>query len=279
MIIVTVVILTFIVLYIFFHRALNKECLKKQEIDDLQVSKYKKSVHYFYSDSFKLYGELLVAKNSSVIVITVSGWGSNHQKFASLNDILYEKNISSFSVDMRYQGFSEGSSICAGYKEPIDILNAIKYLKTLDETKDLKIVLMGVSMGASTVLSTIDKRICGIVAFAPFSDVAHVINDQNKLKGLLFVYSKIYFMLKFGLKLKSPIKLAESISVPTLIIHCMDDKTVKVKESYKFKNKFKSDSNFDVKVYDGSSHTPWINNSQINENVVNDVICFIKERI
>ncbi len=279
MLIILIVVLALSTLYMMFHYKLNKRLLEKQAIDNTVVSKYSKTVHYFYSGNLKLYGELLLAKNSDTIIITVPGWGSNHQKFCSFADLLYENNLSTFSIDLRYQGYSEGTSLCAAYQEPLDVISAIDYLKSLDCTKDLKIVLMGVSMGGATVLSTVDERVSAVVAFAAYSDIARVIQHRHKLKGIIYLYSKLFFMQKFGTKIASPIAIAKNITVPMFLVHCVDDPTVSSKEAQKYICELSEKDNFKAQIYNGASHAPWLNGKEFNQTVVDDVITFIKEML
>lgn len=266
-----------VLLFLQTYYLTTKSLKAKQEVDEAVQSKYDFDKHFFISEGLRLYGELYVPSSATKLVITVPGWSSNHKKFVSLSDFLIDNNIACFNIDLRYQGYSEGKYIGASYEEPDDVINAINYLKTIDETKNLDIYVVGVSMGGATVLNTVDKRINGTLAFAPYSDFLRVIDKKNKLSKFRHFLIKLALKVKFKDKMIAPIDRALKIENKILIVHCKEDRVVPIAESIEFDNLLKERDNYKFIKLEGSAHAPWLIDEELNIDVAKIARDFIKE--
>jgi len=131
-------------------------------------------------------------------------------------------------VDQRAHGESEGKTIAFGVKERRDVHSWIKYTEERFG-KDIKIILWGISMGAATVLSSLEfpmpKSVKGVVADCPFSSPLGIIKLVAGGMGLPLVVvaplmrpaAIIYGGFRLG---KNEAKRAvKKAKVPVLLIH------------------------------------------------------------
>ena len=139
---------------------------------------------------------------------------------------------STFLVDQRCSGKSQGSTITFGINEHRDCLDWIDFM-VKHFGPDVKILLTGISMGASTVLMAAGKplppQVIGVLADCGFSDAGSIIRDVAKKMGLPVKLA--YPFVKLGAKLyghfdleeTSALEAMKSCSVPVLFIHGEND--------------------------------------------------------
>lgn len=138
-------------------------------------------------------------------------------------------------VDQRAQGESGGHTITFGAKESKDCLSWVRYsVKRFGGAT--RIVLSGVSMGASTVLMAKDSampiQVRGIIADSPFSSASEIIGKvcaDMKLPWALirpFVFFAARIFGRFSLRDASVSRSAGEAAPPVLIIHGEDDRFV-----------------------------------------------------
>ena len=100
------------------------------------------------SDGNKLVGHFL--KNSTDnLAIIVHGYGADYREMQQYAKFFVEKNYNILCVENRSHGESEGKFIGMGWSDRLDIVDWIN--KMLDVNPNFKIVLFGLSMGASAV--------------------------------------------------------------------------------------------------------------------------------
>lgn len=135
-------------------------------------------------------------------------------------------------VDQRAHGKSQGRTITFGIKERFDVLSWVDYaIKRFGP--ETKILLYGISMGASTVLMAselpLPENVKGIVADCPYSNptkiiltVARKMRIPAVLAGLSsWVGAKVYG--GFDLRECDPIRAVKNAKVPILLIHGESD--------------------------------------------------------
>ena len=93
------------------------------------------------------------------VAVIMHGWHSfPWWDFGKSFDIVYNAGYAVLAVEQRAQGGSEGDYLTYGAKESIDLIDWVKLLN--DRFKgDVKIAIMGVSMGAATVLLATGKAL------------------------------------------------------------------------------------------------------------------------
>ena len=139
---------------------------------------------------------------------------------------------SALIVDQRCSGKSDGTTITFGIHEHKDCLSWIDFmLKRFGS--EVKIILTGISMGASTVLMAagkeLPKNVVGVLAdcgYTSAKEIIHVVIQQMKLPVKL-----VYPLIKLGAKLyghfdleeTSAIESVKHCQVPVIFYHGEDD--------------------------------------------------------
>lgn len=138
-------------------------------------------------------------------------------------------------IDQRAHGQSEGRCLTFGILERDDVLGWVNYL--CDRFgDDVKIVLVGVSMGAATVMMAAEldlpQNVKGIVADSGYTSPRDIIRNDIRSRGLL--PAVFYPLLRLGAflyghfnleKCDAPSALAKT-TIPVLFIHGEDDRFV-----------------------------------------------------
>ena len=120
-------------------------------------------------DDLKLVGHIFSADTPKRIIICMHGWRSSwDHDYAVISTFLHDNLNSTLIIpEQRGQGKSEGEYMGFGIFERHDCLEWIKYAKDR-YCEDIPIYLMGISMGATTVLMTtgtdLPKNVKGVIA-------------------------------------------------------------------------------------------------------------------
>ena len=138
-------------------------------------------------------------------------------------------------VDQRAHGGSGGKAISFGIKERYDCLDWINYA-TERFGEDTPIILIGISMGASTVLMasglSLPDSVKVIMADCPFSSpeaiIRKVIKDMKLPHRIAFPFVRVGGMIFGGFDVcsASALDAVKSSKTPTLLIHGESDSFV-----------------------------------------------------
>ena len=135
-------------------------------------------------------------------------------------------------VDQRACGSSEGKVITFGVLESRDCLDWVNYLVT-SFGKDVKIILTGISMGASTVLMAggqpLPENVIGILADCGFTSARDIIKEVIRViklpSALAYPFVRLGARLygNFDLEQDSAIEAVKRCRVPVIFFHGEDD--------------------------------------------------------
>ncbi len=139
---------------------------------------------------------------------------------------------SALVVDHRGAGRSDGKVVTFGVREYRDVLRWIDFvIKEIDP--DAKIILTGISMGASTVLiaagQALPENIVGILADCGYTSakeiIKKVIRDMKLPADILYPFVKLGARIFGGFNLEeiSPIEAVKKSKIPTIFFHGDDD--------------------------------------------------------
>ena len=139
---------------------------------------------------------------------------------------------SALVVDQRASGNSDGSVITFGIREHRDCLSWVDFmLKHFGP--DVKIILTGISMGASTVLMAagqkLPENVIGVLADCGFTSAKEimyvVIQKMNLPPKLLYPFVKLAARIYggFDLEATSAIEAVKHCKVPVIFFHGEDD--------------------------------------------------------
>lgn len=186
-------------------------------------------------DGLKLAGSYYHFRDNAPLAIFFHGYRSTGiRDFCGGFYFYRDQGFNILVVDQRGNGRSEGKSITFGIRERWDCLAWTEYAaKRWPETP---IVLLGISMGASTVLMAsslpLPEQVKGILGDCPFSSPRDILCTVAASQGLPKGLS--YLLLKMGAKLfggfdPGEITTAEALShakVPVILIHGEADEYV-----------------------------------------------------
>ncbi|MBQ9961424.1 MAG: alpha/beta hydrolase [Firmicutes bacterium] len=187
-------------------------------------------------DGLKLHGKYYHVSDDAPLQIQFHGYNGNTVKdFCGGNKIAREEEHNTLVVEHRAHGQSQGKTITFGVKEKFDCLQWINYaIKRFGE--DVKIVLSGVSMGATTVLMAsgldLPKNVVCIVADCGYNSAEEIIRKVAKDRKYPvklctpFLHLGALLFGRFNLKKGSAVEAVKKSKVPTLIIHGTEDSMV-----------------------------------------------------
>jgi alpha/beta superfamily hydrolase len=91
-----------------------------------------------------------------------------------------EMGFATVFFDMRAHGASEGNIICMGYKEHLDTKAVVKYIKAKQEYCNIPLIIMGLSLGASTAIISAGEipEIDGLISLSAFSSWEDIFCDK-----------------------------------------------------------------------------------------------------
>ena len=197
-------------------------------------------------DNLKLYGRYYHVKDGAPLDIGFHGYRSCCLRdFSGGSEISFGREHNLLLVDQRAHGKSEGSSITFGIQERYDCLDWINY--AVDRFgKDVKIMLYGISMGASTVLmaSALDlpKNVKGIIADCPYSApkkiIQKVCTEMRVSPALCYPFVAIGAKIfgSFDLEETDALEAVKHSKVPILILHGEADSFVPCEMSEEIQN-------------------------------------------
>ena len=211
---------------------------------ELIISLKKRQCNHIYTTSFdkkELHARFYPNEKSNTYVIMFHGYrGTAYRDFSGGAAHMIDSGYNVILVDERGHGESQGHSITFGNREKRDVLTWINYAKKV-HGNDIEIILVGISMGAATVLFAAQyvpvsiKIICD----CPYSTPKEIICET--LKKLNLPVKIFYPLLNFVLLLFAHSSLnkddaSESVKKSNhkvLIIHGDKDTVVPHRFSYR----------------------------------------------
>ncbi len=198
-------------------------------------------------DGHRLHGVLYISDRCAPTQILMHGYRSLAARdFSGGACEAIDRGHNILLIDQRAHGKSEGRTISFGALEARDCLGWIDFIRTrLGE--DAKIILVGISMGAATVLLAsameLPENVKGVIADCPYSSAKEIIMRVGYEKGypmrLLYPFVRLGARLfgKFRLSLAEPISVIDRAKVPILLIHGECDGFVPCRMSLALKEK------------------------------------------
>ena len=187
-------------------------------------------------DGVSLYGRYYHRKDGSPVIIMFHGYRSSGLRDAmGAFRFTEECGYNILIVDQRAHRASGGKTITFGVKERYDCLDWILHLKHIFG-EDTKVFLIGLSMGATTVLMAsgldLPENVRGIIADCGYSSPKEIL--QSVIKGMKLPVRLAYFCVRLSASLyggfrpedASATEAVAKSKVPILFIHGEDDSFV-----------------------------------------------------
>lgn len=170
------------------------------------------------------------ADNPRAGVILVHGYGrpkGSKGHMLAHAKYLYDHGYETLLIDLYSFGESDGKKITFGRDEWQDVKTGYDYLKNQPDLTGKKIGLLGISMGATTVLITAGKEAVGdfVIASVPFATLDSLFRRQTEKERFPRL---IVPMVKLALRIlipdhKDALDYASSVRSPVLILKASND--------------------------------------------------------
>ena len=238
--------------------------VKEIEEASENAKKYEtETVHIETDEGLRLTGHIRECEKPRRIIIAMHGWRSSWQMdFGSTAQFYYNNDAIVLYADQRGQNESDGEYIGFGVLERFDCLKWLDYMINRYGTK-LPIYLLGVSMGASTVLmasgSELPECVKGIIADCGFTSPkeiwSHILDNNLHLNGKITfpIVNRICKRIaQFEGDEYSTITALETNTKPVLFIHGSHDDFVPLKMT--FDNYLACKANKELLIVPGAGH-------------------------
>ncbi len=184
-------------------------------------------------DGLTLHGHFFPAENAKRTILFFHGWRGGWDKdFAPFITWFHKNNCHLLLVEERAQGNSTGKYMGMGILERKDVLTWLSFYQKEKGPSlgSLPIYLMGVSMGASTVLMSageeLPKQVKGIIADCGFSNPYEMFKNYGKRIFHIPEFPLLFHLnhlckrkISFSLKDYSVEQAMETCELPILFIH------------------------------------------------------------
>ena len=206
-----------------------------QNIDALMEIPYER-VSIRSRDGLKLRGKLYEDREGAPVLLFFHGYRSTAERDGSGGfSLCREKGWNAMMADQRAHGESQGKTITFGAKERYDVLDWVNWaVRRFGE--DQEIYLVGVSMGAATVLMAaglgLPPQVKGVWADCGYSStegvLRHMIRRWNLPETLTFGAARLGGRIFGGFDVReiTPLEAVKKAKVPILLIHGEDDNVV-----------------------------------------------------
>ena len=187
-------------------------------------------------DNIDIYYYIL--KNNKTIsnnyITLIHGFSGSHYSTSYFAKIFYDLGYNIITMDLRGHGKSKANYIGMGILDSKDLLDVLKDFT--EKNKECNIVLFGVSMGAATVLTSLNldlpKQVKCVIEDSGYTSVKdefkyQIANIFDLPKKIIYIANPyVKRKAKYSLFDKSSIDGVKKSKYPILFIHGIDDKIV-----------------------------------------------------
>ncbi len=172
---------------------------------------------------------------SDPAIVVLHGWLEPEENGAEIVSIvawhLAREGYVTLALSMRGWPDTGDKDDCGG-KQPVDVVEAVRWLSRQPGVNPNRIGLLGFSQGGQVALlaAALTREIKAVVAFFPVADLNRWA-QTTQTPGIKEGYIPNVCAKGLGLKAKSPITAACAIDAPTLLIHGDQDTRVPMDQS------------------------------------------------
>ena len=193
------------------------EWINRQEAEDIFIRS---------EDGFKLHGRLMDQPGAKGTVLMFHGYRTHPEvDFSASSHVYYECGNRIVHIDQRAAGESEGKYIGFGVLESRDCCLWAQYIAKRFGP-DQKIILAGLSMGASTVLMATAHHEKKLIPISISTEKTMFHCKGNLITVSIGIWSRFY--AHYGLKTLSVPEVMKENTIPVLLVHGTADSNVPV---------------------------------------------------
>lgn len=224
-------------------------------------------------------GWYIQAANPKGTVILFHGYSDDKSQLIDQSDIFHQLGYNTFLIDFMGSGGSEGNQTTIGYKEAMQVKTSYEYIRQQGESE---IYLYGISMGSAAIMKAVyDYGLAprGVILECPFGSMYQTVVARFKLMqlpsfpmaGLLVFWGGIEN--GFWAFRHNPIRYAEKINIPVLLIYGAQDPKVSREETDQIFQNIKGPKR--LVIYEKAGHANYL--EQYREAWTEDVQIFLQE--
>ncbi len=197
-------------------------------------NRLKREEFYFNSKVARLKGYFYKSENAKGIVVVAHGFHAGADDYLPIIEYLVNNGFSVFSYDVTGTYDSEGDGTVGWCQSLIDIDYALRYIASEPRFNNAPLFLLGHSWGGYAVTSVlaIHKNVKACVGIAPMRDATTIMIEKSEQyvgklaeipKPIINAYQKSLFKEYMQY---NAIKGINSVNIPVLIAHGIDDKVI-----------------------------------------------------
>lgn len=227
-----------------------------------------------------IYGEYYPVENAAGCAILVHGFAQNRYIMIPQQKLFRELGFDTVLFDQRAFGVSREKYCTFGMEEARDVACVADRVRTKCG-KDVKIVVLGVSMGAVASMRALEytESIDYLVEDCGFADMEDTLDDlyksMNEGEGNLFVRET--FMekaAKIGIDMRRnrPIEAVGNSDVPICIFHGTADSTISVEHAKRLYEVCKNPASR-LELFEGKEHALCVTDAGRYKAVLREFLC------
>ena len=199
-----------------------------------------------------------------LVVLAHGLGGGGHNTYMPFIDYFTSNGYLVFTYDAHGNDNSDGDCVEGLPQGVIDLDSAIRYAQSLEEYKNMPIVLFGHSWGGYSVGNVLNlhPEIKAAVIVAGFDASYDLLEYQGKqmvggVAEILIPYVKLHERIKFGKQFSSltAVQGMANTEAGIMIVHSKDDTTVPAKYGYdKFYEAYADSKRFEFIIYEDKGH-------------------------
>ena len=158
------------------------------------------NIGFSSADGTPLKGWYIPAEGARSVLILAHGMSANRSQMIPWAEWLWKAGYSILLFDFRGLGESGGDVCTMGLREPEDILAAVDYLESKEETSGSQVGILGFSMGGTSAMiaAARDERIEFVVSHGAYADLDRAIYQRCRKHFGPLAPPVDYWSRKFG---------------------------------------------------------------------------------
>ena len=195
-----------------------------------------KSVEFFSKSGSVIKGWYYSTEGAVASAVLMHGVRGNRTDLSGRVPLFQELGFSVLTFDFQSHGDSEGDAITFGARESLDAIAAVDYVRK--QQPNNPVLTLGVSLGgASALLAGEELNADFLVVESVYSNINQAVENRLNMRVPLSGYLAPLLLLQLRPRLGidagdlSPLKSAESVTIPTLVLSGSDDEHALVWET------------------------------------------------